>query len=54
MRWTRIGRKTKGTFAYGEVAWSRRPEAGVKLAMMRRITLGDGGNRARLPEESAI
>ncbi len=47
--------KTKGRFAYGEVVWSRRPDAGVKPADDAfRITSGDGGNSAWLPEESAI
>ena len=31
--------RTSGTFADGEVAWSWRPDAGVKPAMMLRITL---------------
>ncbi len=42
-------RLTSGTFAYGEVAWSWRPDAGVKLAMMLRITPMMGGKKARSP-----
>ncbi len=45
---------TNGTLAYGEVAWSRRPDAGVKLEGDASHHTGDGGNRAGLPEESAI
>ena len=30
--------RTSDVFADGEVVWSWRPDAGVKLAMMRRIT----------------
>jgi hypothetical protein len=32
------------SFADGEVVWSRRPDAGVKL---RKFLRGDGGKRAR-------
>jgi hypothetical protein len=38
MRWTRWWRRTGATDADGEVVWSWRPDAGVKLAMMLRIT----------------
>ena len=31
--------------AYGEVAWSRRRDAGAKLAMMLRITLMTGARK---------
>jgi len=34
------------SFADGEVVWSRRPDAGVKL---RKFLRGDGGKRARSP-----
>src|ERR1700737_4426108 len=32
MRWTRCARQTSGRDADGEVVWSWRPDAGVKLA----------------------
>jgi hypothetical protein len=39
MRWTRSAQLTNGADAYGEVVWSWRLDAGVKLAMMLRIAL---------------
>jgi hypothetical protein len=44
-------RKTKRVEAYGKAVWSRRPDAGVKFADDEAA--GDGGNKARLTEESA-
>lgn len=38
MRWTQTARQTNVPCADGEVAWSRPPDAEVKLAMMLRIT----------------
>jgi len=35
MRWTRRLQETNDADADGEVVWSRRPDAGVKLVMMR-------------------
>ena len=49
MRWTRWQRKTSATDADGEVVWSWRPDAGVKLATMLCIVVGDGDNKARSP-----
>jgi hypothetical protein len=40
-------------FADGEVAWSWRPDAGVKLATMLTHRADDGGKKARLTRESA-
>jgi len=39
-------RKTSGAGADGEVVWSWRPDAGVKLA---EFSAGDGGKKARSP-----
>jgi len=44
MRWTRRRRKTSGANADGEVVWSWRPDAGVKV--VDEFT-NDGGKRAR-------
>ena len=30
-RWTRVARETNAPVAYGEVVWTRRPDAGVKF-----------------------
>ncbi len=48
MRWTQACRTTNGTFAYGEVAWSRPPDAEAKSAICRRR-----GQESPVPEESA-
>jgi len=45
MRWTRRARQTNVAGADGEVAWSRPPDAEVKLAMMLRITLATGARK---------
>jgi hypothetical protein len=37
MRWTLIAPRTRAREADGEVVWSRRLDAGVKLATMLRI-----------------
>jgi hypothetical protein len=39
-------RLTSGIFADGEVAWSWRPDAGVKSVMMLSHRAGDGGKKA--------
>jgi hypothetical protein len=39
--------------ADGEVAWSWRPDAGVKLAKMLKRLAGDGGKKARFTGEIA-
>jgi hypothetical protein len=44
--------KTSDMAADGEVVWSWRPDAGAKLAMMRKHHAGDGGKKARFTEES--
>jgi hypothetical protein len=46
MRWTRRPRLTSVADADGEVVWSWRPDAGVKL---RGCPRGDGGKKARSP-----
>jgi hypothetical protein len=53
MRWTRKVRKTFVPDAYGEVVWSRRRGAGVKL---RRVhaRCSDGGKRAVLRREHEV
>ncbi len=51
LRWTRTCRKTNGRFADGEVVWSRRPDAGAKLAMML-ASCGRRGQESPVPEES--
>ena len=45
MRWTRMARQTNVACADGEVAWSRPPDAEVKLAMMLRITPATGARK---------
>ena len=40
---------TRGAEAYGEVVWSRRPDAGVKLA---ESFVSDGGKKARSPRRA--
>src|ERR1700690_4385304 len=45
MRWTRMARQTNVAEADGEVAWSRPPDAEVKLAMMLRITPATGARK---------
>src|SRR5262249_40665695 len=44
MRWSGWRRRTSGVNANGEVVWSRRPDAGVKLLDLPR---GDGDKKAR-------
>jgi len=51
VRWLRGLRWTSAARAYGEIAWSRCPDAGVKLA--ENDSADDGGYRARYPGESA-
>src|SRR5882672_11898574 len=46
MRWTRERRETSAAHADGEVVWSRRSDAGVKLA---ESSANDGGNQAWSP-----
>jgi hypothetical protein len=46
-----VRQQTSDVIADGEVAWSRRPDAGAKLRMMMR---SDGGKRARSPGRSRI
>jgi hypothetical protein len=46
MRWTLMARETNALEADGEVVWSWRPDAGVKLAEQ---SVDDGGKRARSP-----
>ena len=46
MRWTRSARKTNVHEAYGEVVWSWRRGAGVKLVA---FSASDGDNKARSP-----
>ena len=45
MRWTRRARQTNVACADGEVAWSRPPDAEVKLAMMLCITPMTGARK---------
>jgi hypothetical protein len=40
---------TNGAEAYGEVVWSRRPDAGVKFA---ESFASDGGKKARSPRRA--
>ena len=40
-----IDHETNDTIADGEVVWSWRPDAGVKLAMMLRITRTTGARK---------
>jgi hypothetical protein len=51
MRWTRMARQTNVAEADGEVAWSRPPDAEVKL-LRNKLLRGDGGKRARSPRRS--
>jgi len=44
-----LARKTNAPEADGEVVASRYPDAGIKFAV---IAAGDGGNKARLSEET--
>jgi hypothetical protein len=46
MQWTLTMLLTRAPDADGEVVWSRRPDAGVKLAA---TSAGDGGKQARSP-----
>ncbi len=46
MRWTLAALQTNGATADGEVVWSWRPDAGVKLA---GVSANDGGKKARSP-----
>jgi hypothetical protein len=45
-----LARHDERAKADGEVVWSRRPDAGVKLAEQ---SVDDGGKQARLTEESS-
>ncbi len=47
-------RETAGDMSDGEVAWSRPPDAEVKLAGVRQCIAGDGGNKARSPGRARI
>ena len=53
MRWTRELRKTNAANVDGEVVWSWRPDAGVKLVRSKLLLRGDGGYQARHTGESA-
>jgi hypothetical protein len=46
-----LARKTSAADAYGKIAWSRPPDAEVKLVRDERMS--DGGYQARHPGESA-
>ena len=52
MRWTRTVLLTRAPEADGEVVWSRRPDAGVKLAMM--LCTGCLASRRRWWQESPV
>src|SRR3984893_17291726 len=43
---------TNGTEAYGEVVWSRRPDAGVKSFEKQTLLRGDGDKKARSPRRA--
>jgi hypothetical protein len=45
------GDLARASEAYDEVVWFRHPQAGVKF-LGNRFLSGDGGNSARLTEES--
>jgi len=49
-----IDHETNDVIADGEVAWSWRPDAGVKSAKMLPHLAGDGGKKARSPGRSRI
>jgi hypothetical protein len=49
VRWTRTALQTRAPEADGQAVWSRRPDAGVKSAMMLSHRAGDGGKKARSP-----
>jgi hypothetical protein len=54
MRWTQAALLTRALrLADGEAVWSRRPDAGVNVAMMLSHHAGDGGKKARFTRESA-
>ena len=58
-RWKRdamdaIDHETNDVIADGEVAWSWRPDAGVKSAKMLPHLAGDGGKKARFTGESTL
>src|SRR6266849_616985 len=44
MRWTRERRETSAAYADGEVVWSWRSNAGVKVVKTLSRLTGDGGN----------
>ncbi len=52
LRWTRMCRETNGTFADGEVVWSRCPDAGAKFAGDVSHHADDGGKNARSPRRA--
>jgi hypothetical protein len=55
MRWTRAASTDERCgLAYGETVWSRRPDAGVKLAMILRITQATGARKPGPRGEHAI
>jgi len=45
-------RQTNGSAAYGEVAWSWRPDAGAKSQSAQCAPWDDGGKKARSPGRS--
>ena len=47
-RWTRRLRLTSAAFAYGEVVWVRRPDAGVKFEGGQRCLQSDGVTKSRV------
>ncbi len=52
MRWTRRAARRTAHSRDGEVAWSRRPDAGVKFAGDASHHAGDGGKKARSPRRA--
>src|ERR1700730_16594556 len=50
--WARASAQTNGTFAYGEVVWSRRPDAGVKFFEKQTLLRSDGDKKARSPRRA--
>jgi hypothetical protein len=53
MRWTRrLAKDECNLLADGEVVWSWRSEAGVKVAKTLTRLAGDGGNQAMVTGES--
>jgi len=54
MRWTRRLRLTSATFAYGEIVWVRRPDAGVKFEGGQRCPRVMVSRKAGSPGRSRI